>query len=315
MALTRLADAQAGVVSRKQVHLLGVTDEVTQRLLREGRWQLVARGIYHTTASRPAWDGLAWAGVLLGGNGTRLGPRASGFLHNLVNDAPRPVDVLVPVGRSARVGGEWQFIRERPGARSARSVGAPPRLTVEDTVLDLSGEGSVTSDLVALVTKAVQGRKTTSRRLLKALNGRSRYKHRKVLGDILRDVAVGAESPLKMRFLHDVERPHGLPRGNRQQRRHGLPYLSDVGYDGYRVLVELDGRLGHEGPGRFRDMNRDNQFALIEWITLRYGWYDVVHRPCLVAHQIAAALVARGWDGLPARCHHCVNATDLDLCG
>jgi len=159
MALTRLADAQAGVVSRKQVHLLGVTDEVTQRLLREGRWQLVARGIYHTTASRPAWDGLAWAGVLLGGNGTRLGPRASGFLHNLVNDAPRPVDVLVPVGRSARVGGEWQFIRERPGARSARSVGAPPRLTVEDTVLDLSGEGSVTSDLVALVTKAVQGRK------------------------------------------------------------------------------------------------------------------------------------------------------------
>jgi len=62
-------------------------------------------------------------------------------------------------------------------------------------------------------------------------------------------------------------------------------------------------------------MKRDNQFALIEWITLRYGWYDVVHRPCLVAHQIAAALVARGWGGLPARCHHCVNATDWDLCG
>src|SRR6185295_19768087 len=117
------------------------------------------------------------------------------------------------------VGGEWQFIRERPGARSARSVGAPPRLTVEDTVLDLSAEGSVTSDLVALVTKAVQGRRTTSRRLLKAMNKRSRYKHRKLLGDILRDVAVGAESPLEMRFLHDVERPHGLPRGNRQQRR------------------------------------------------------------------------------------------------
>jgi len=75
------------------------------------------------------------------------------------------------------------------------------------------------------------------------MNKRSRYKHRKLLGDILRDVAVGAESPLEMRFLHDVERPHGLPRGNRQQRRQGLPYLSDVGYNGYRVLVELDGRL------------------------------------------------------------------------
>jgi hypothetical protein len=88
-----------------------------------------------------------------------------------------------------------------------------------------------------------------------------------------------------------------------------------IGYDGYRVLVELDGRTGHEGVERFRDMNRGNQFALIEWITLRYGWFDVVHRPCLVAFYIAAALVVRGWSGLPTRCFRCVNVPDLNLCG
>ena len=192
-------------------------------------------------------------------------------------------------------------------------VGNPPRLTVEDTVLDLSAPASE-ADLVAMVTKAVQSRRTTPSRLLKAMNERDRCKHRRLLADMLSEVAAGAESPLEMKFLHEVERPHGLPRGNRQQRRHGLRYISDVGYDLYRVLVELDGRTGHEGLGRFRDMNRDNQFAVIEWITLRYGWYDVVHRPCLVALQIAAALVARGWDGLPTRCRRCVNATDLDLC-
>jgi hypothetical protein len=118
-----------------------------------------------------------------------------------------------------------------------------------------------------------------------------------------------------MRFLHDVERPHGLPRGDRQQSRRGLPYASDVGYDDYQLLVELDGRKGHECVGLFRDMKRDNQFALIEWITLRYGWFDVVHRPCVIAFEIAAALVARGWTGLPTRCFRCVNATDLDLLG
>jgi hypothetical protein len=64
----------------------------------------------------------------------RLGPEASGFLHNLVDEAPRPIDVLVPVGRSARIGGEWRFSRECPSTRSARSVGDPPRLTVEDRV-------------------------------------------------------------------------------------------------------------------------------------------------------------------------------------
>jgi hypothetical protein len=302
------------MVSREQVHLLGVSDPVTERLLREGRWRSVGQGIYHTSSSQPTWQGLAWAGVLIGGDGARLGARASGFLHDLVDDAPRPVDVLVPVGRSARVGGEWRFSRERPGARSPRSVHSPPRLTIEDTVLDLCAvatEGNV----VALLTTAVQRRKTTPRRLLASMNERSRYKHRRLVADILGDVAAGAESPLEMRFLHDVERPHGLPRGDRQQSRRGLPYASDVGYDDYQVLVELDGRKGHEGVGLFRDMKRDNQFALIEWITLRYGWYDVVHRPCVVAFEIAAALVARGWDGLPSRCFRCINMPETDLGG
>jgi hypothetical protein len=266
LALTQLAEAQAGVISRRQLQLVGVPDEVTKRLLREGRWRSVASGIYHTIPSQPTWQSRAWAGILIGGEAARLGRQASGFLHYLVDKAPQPIDVLIPIGRSARVGGEWHFSRERPGARSPRSVNVPPRLTVEDTVLDLSAAGSE-ADLIALVTKAVQARRTTPRRLLGAMNDRSRYRHRKLLADVLGDVAAGAESPLEMKYLHGVERPHGLPRGNRQQRRHGLPYLSDVGYDEYRVLVELDGRTGHEGIGRFRDMNRDNRFALIEWIT------------------------------------------------
>jgi hypothetical protein len=183
IAIAQIVEAQAGVVSREQLRLLDVSEAAMDHLLRQGWWRSLAPGVYHTAPSDPSWNGFAWAGVLIGGDGARLGPRASGFLHNLVDEAPRPVDLLVPVGRSAR------------------------------------------------------------------------------------------------------------------------------------VLVELDGRTGHEGVERFRDMNRDNQFALIEWITLRYGWFDVVHRPCLVAFQIAAALVARGWSGMPTRCSRCVNMPDIDLCG
>ena len=67
--------------------------------------------------------------------------------------------------------------------------------------------------------------------------------------------------------------------------------------------------------GRFRDMNRDNRFALIEWITLRYGWYDVSYRPCLVAFQIASALVTRGWNGVPTRCPGCLHVPETELLG
>ena len=76
-------------------------------------------------------------------------------------------------------------------------------------------------------------------------------------------------------------------------------------YDEYDLVVELDGRLGHEGLGRFRDMWRDNQAALEALLTLRYGSTDICGRPCAVAVQVGAALAARGWDGILTRCDRC----------
>jgi hypothetical protein len=46
------------------------------------------------------------------------------------------------------------------------------------------------------------------------------------------------------------------------------------------VIVELDGRAGHDGVGQFRDMDRDNRHALVDAVTLRYGSYDLAARPC-----------------------------------
>lgn len=70
-------------------------------------------------------------------------------------------------------------------------------------------------------------------------------------------------------------------------------------------MVELDGRLGHEGLGRFRDLRRDNAAAVSGEQTLRYGWFDVHGEQCRVAFQVAAVLSLRGWPGLPSRCQHC----------
>ena len=111
---------------------------------------------------------------------------------------------------------------------------------------------------------------------------------------MLDDVAVGAESALELLYLRDVERPHGLPVGSRQMSRLGLRYCSDVGYDEYRILVELDGQDGHAGTGRFRDMRRDNRFAARHHTTLRFGFFDVVNHPCAVAGLVWSVLADRG---------------------
>ena len=310
--MRRLAAHQGHLLTRQQAIGLGLSPEALGRLIGDGHWLRIAPGLYSTLATTPSWETLAWGGTLLGGPHARLGPEASGYLHGLVRRPPRPIDVLVPYCAPVRVAGPWRFVRERDGVRPARSPGSPPRLTPECTVLDLA-RGCPPGDVVGLVTKAVQKGLTSPERLRRLLDARPRQRHRALILGMLTDVAAGAESYLEMLYLRSVERAHGLPRGERQDPSPDLPYERDVKYDRFRLLVELDGRIGHEGEGRFRDMDRDNRHALRDELTLRFGYHDVTGRPCPVAFQVYLALVKRGYSEPFLRCDHCRNASDADL--
>jgi very-short-patch-repair endonuclease len=304
--LLSLAAAQAGVVSREQVSAVGLTRRPLERLIAEGRWQRLDRGLYLASDQPPDWLGLAWGGLLLGGQEARLGGRSAGFLHGL-NAKPDPIDVLIPWQSVIASRGAWRFVRERPGARASRSVGEPPRLTIEDTVFDLT-QGASEAEAIDLVMRAVQTRRTSADRLRRLMQNRGRLHHRKLLGNLLGDVAAGAQSALELEYLRDVERAHQLPEGTRQQPAGST--WQDVLYEEFATLVELDGRLGHEGMGRFRDMRRDNASLVRGQATLRYGYIDVHCRGCFVAAEVATVLTMRGWTGLFMRCTRCHNAPD-----
>jgi very-short-patch-repair endonuclease len=124
------------------------------------------------------------------------------------------------------------------------------------------------------------------------------------LGACLDDMQEGVRSNLEHRYVLAVERPHGLPRAERQARvvRAGrVAYLDNL-YREYLVGVELDGRAAHPAGERWRDYRRDNAGVTDGIITLRYGWSDVTGQPCQVAAQIAAVLSQRGWPGRARRC-------------
>ena len=60
------------------------------------------------------------------------------------------------------------------------------------------------------------------------------------------------------------------------------------------VVVEVDGRLGHEGEHTATDRQRDRRAAGTGRVTLRAGWVDVEGDPCGLAVDVHAALRARG---------------------
>ena len=310
--LLATAEDQGGVLSAEQVTLLGFNLRSAERLVNQRNWQRLATGVYHLGAGQPTWEGLAWAGVFLGGPEARLGFEAAGHLWKLVEPSPATITVLVPRGRQVTDRDRWAFRSEVDGIRSPRSPGSPPRTTIEDTVIDLCDRAEP-RELVGLLTTAVQGRRTTAARLLDQVEARPRMRHRHLLRQVLTDVAEGAESPLEMRYLREVERPHGLPRARRQARSRRGREIRDMIYEEYSTIVELDGTV--HIVGRFRDMRRDNAALLDGEATLRYGWPDVTERPCQIAWEVAAILAARGWPGLPTRCARCASATDADLRG
>ena len=109
---------------------------------------------------------------------------------------------------------------------------------------------------------------------------------------------------LEYRYLIRVERPHGLPRGDRRRRvvREGRHEYQDIAYDGYRTVVELDGRAAHPAQARWRDARRDTLNTAFGIATIRLGFADVSEHPCASAALIGRALAGRGWTGTLRRC-------------
>ena len=106
----------------------------------------------------------------------------------------------------------------------------------------------------------------------------------------------------ELRYLRDVERAHSLPRSRRQAPT-GDGRRRDVEYEEFGLVVEIDGRLGHQAwAERQRDGRRDRGAAVNGRLTIRAFWPDLVPTPCALAGDVAAILRTRGWTGQPSRC-------------
>lgn len=291
--LRQLAQGQAGALSRTQVAAAGIRQPVIDRLVAEGEWRRIARGIYGL--SPPTWLQAAWSGLLIGGGRAVLGLAAAARLHGF-GDEGFPIEVYA--GRAVACRDQrWRFI---DAVRTGR--GSPRRTGREETVLELAR--TMTEDeTVALVLKALGAGPVRPGRL-RQLAQSAPHRHRHLLTSLATDLAAGALSPLELRYLWDVERAHGLPGAVRQ----GSPshtFRCDAWYEGFNLIVELDGRAYHRGVALGVDLERDTRHQAQGVTTIRFTWEQVTRYPCHVAARVAGALRAGGWAGQAACCQKC----------
>jgi len=300
----QLIELQRGVLARWQASAVDLEWPTIRSQLRSGRWRPLQWGIYATFTGEPSREAELWAAVLRAGPLAVLSHQTAAELDGLTSTRSEVIHVTVP--GSARVDPipGLRLHRSERLAEARHPSRTPPRTRIEETVLDLTQTAKTIDGAFGWLCQGCGSRLTTPDLLLTALYKRRKVRWRAILLSALGDIGDGARSVLEIRYVRDVERPHGLPHARRQAkmtRSSGRIYLDNL-VDRYRTCIELDGNAAHPVADRWRDIARDNASAADGLTTLRYGWADVTQRPCQTAAQIADVLRLRGWPGQPMPC-------------
>jgi hypothetical protein len=307
-ALRRLADGQSDLLTRRQCLEAGMSRDALDWRVRSGRWARVHTGVVLTKPGRTDWTTTATAALLFALSGevvadAALCGRSAAYLWGLESKVPTTVELVVPQRRSVAEPGGVRIRRSMRWDDLIDDRAYPWRTTLAATVLDIATPGTPL-DALSIVARAVQKELVTPRVLLQEMTARGGHRYSKVLRAGLADVGEGAQSGAEVLYIRDVERAHGLPVATRQTPSdQGRRRFHDSCYEDEGVIVEVDGRLGHERwADRVRDGRRDRELLTGSKITTRVFFADVAVTPCRTAADIGAILRTRGWQGAPRRC-------------
>jgi hypothetical protein len=303
--ISRLLEEQGGLIARRQVLACGGDDSFVEKQLRRREWARVHRGVFVSHTGELSRLQRAWAAILYYGPDAALYRESAMEVQGMRSARPdEPIHVAVTGTRRVHRIEGVRLHRVTSLARLVQPNRSPPRVRIEHGLLAVASSAPRDSDAVAVLADACQSGRTTPGRLREALAQHPKLPRRRFIRTVLSDVAQGAYSVLEHRYLRRVERPHGLPTAERQRRvTQGKTVAHrDVEYPDQRLIVELDGRLGHEEAlDRWDDLDRDIDSAVEGDLTLRVGWRQV-ENACRTAVAVGRLLSARGWAGRVTAC-------------
>lgn len=300
-----LLDVQSGVIARRQLLEVGLTDNDIERMVRRRDLTVVRGGVYVDHTGPLTWSQREWVAVLA------LWPAALSHESAIPGVSTRRIHVAIGLHRRLQAPPGVAVHQTADLQRRVDWPAAPPRVKVDHAVIDVMSARLREDDVAGafdLLTRACF-RATTPERIERTLAQRARVPHRRLVADLLADRRTGACSVLERGYLHRVERAHGLPAGRRQRHSTatGGRTDQDVRYEEYGVVVELDGRVVHDHPGAWdADARRDlAELAVADAVTARVTYGLVFREQCATAGWIGQILRRNGWRGTLLRCPRC----------
>jgi Transcriptional regulator, AbiEi antitoxin/Protein of unknown function (DUF559) len=295
-AIARLAERQHGVVSRRQLAALGLTEREVDLRLMSGNLHPVFRGTFAVGHRAIERRGRMLAAVLACGDETVLSHGSAAELLGLWDKRPIPVDVIPPRRGGRKIADiRWHNVI-RPMSAEIETCDGIPCTTVSRTLIDMAGRTSFAA-LNRLVEQAAIQRRLDVPEVDRILaRGRRRG------GPNLRLILEGwradderkprLRSPLEAKLLPTLI-VAGVPRPECNAKLHigGELMEIDMFWEAQKLAIETDGEETHGTRNAFqRDRRRDQLLVAAGYRVARVTWRQAEDEPAVVAARIKRML-------------------------
>jgi very-short-patch-repair endonuclease len=287
--MTRLAARQHGVVTRRQLVALGVSETMvrdrsaTERLLR------LHRGVYAVGHAQLRPEGRWLAAVLAAGPDAALSHRSAAALHGI-----RESDAIdVTTTRRVKVRGVLIHRTTVLGVHDVTTRRGVQVTTLERTLVDLAAilPAAKVGKLLREIDRLGRLNAAALRDALGRTSGRGgpgRRALRAALDEHTRLATSLTRSELEDTFIALLD-AHDLPRPLTNHKIAGMEV--DAAWLDQRLAVELDGWAYHYDRASFEeDRARSARLAVAGWTLLRFTHAQVVDGPRQVAETLRELL-------------------------
>jgi hypothetical protein len=294
--LAKIAAEQDGVVTRKQLKALHLTDKDVGRMVRRRLWLQLQRGVYLLAPGPATWRQLARAAQWAGGKTLALDAGSALLWRGFEGPEEGAIELVI----TSKNGGACPrgAVVRRPTREVAVSLRDAVRVaSIEDALLSFAALSKDREAIEVAVESALASHKTTERKIWLLIGKCSRPGVRGVA--LLRSVMEGRPEGKPARSFLEIElfrliRRSGLPLPSRNVDvidGNGDPREIDLCYVPEKGAIEADSRRWHgTATQKAADRLRQNALEAVGYRFVRVTWSDVFDRPQWVVDQIRQLL-------------------------
>jgi len=290
-----LAEAQAGMVSRRQLRELGVTESELRHHVAMERWAHRSSEVISTTTGPLSPEQRQWLGVLHAGPTAMVGGLTALEHHGLQRWTRSDVTVLVSNPLSYPPLPGVVFFRTRRPFKLLVGPGELPVCRTEPAVLLFASYEPHLRTALGAVTACVQQRLTTAERLREWVDRLAPLRRARHVRELLDDVDGGAHS-LSEVDLRKACRAYGVrpPRSQRvRYDRGGRKRYTDAEWplpDGRELVLEVDGAFHDDAEQSALDRRRNRRLTTATRVVVQCSAWEIRHEPW----EVMADLIALG---------------------